>query len=127
MGVFLILYLMGGMGAGDVKLMGAAGAFLGAKGVAIAATISVLIGLAYAIVLLFIHMDYARSSLRRIVITVKTFFVTREFIPIPRGKDEIQPKLSFGIPIALGTMSYVVLKITGSKLIQDLLGVPFSI
>ena len=125
-GVFLVLYLMGGMGAGDLKLMGAAGAFLGAKGVIIAAFISVLIGLAYAIVLLFIHMDYARSFLRRARIGIKSFFLTRKFISIPPSKDETQPKLSFGIPVALGTMCYLFLKMTGSDFIQDLLGVQVS-
>ena len=33
MGSLIIPYAMGGMGAGDVKLMGVVGSFLGAKGV----------------------------------------------------------------------------------------------
>jgi prepilin peptidase CpaA len=36
-GVFLIFYLLGGMGAGDVKLMAGFGALLGAKGILVAA------------------------------------------------------------------------------------------
>jgi prepilin peptidase CpaA len=125
--VFLIPYLMGGMGAGDAKLMGAAGAILGPKGVLIAAAMSILIGLVYAIVLLFLHMDYARSFLRRVWMTLKTFFVTRQFISIPPGIDEKQPVLSYGVPIALGTMCYSFLKISGSDFIQRLLGVQFSL
>jgi prepilin peptidase CpaA len=118
---------MGGMGAGDAKLMGAAGAFLGAKGVMFAAAMSILIGLVYAMVLLFIHMDYARSLPRRIWITVQTFFLIHKFIPIAPMKGEKRPKLKFGIPIALGTMCYLFLKITGNDLIQHLLGFQFSL
>jgi prepilin peptidase CpaA len=125
-GVFLIPYLMGGMGAGDAKLMAAAGAFLGAKGAIIAAVISILIGLFYAAVVLFIHMDYGRSFVRRAWITLKTFLLTRQFIPIPPGKDEKQPVLNYALPNALGTMCYLFLKITGSDLIQHLLGFQFT-
>jgi len=126
-GVFLIPYLMGGMGAGDAKLMGAAGAILGAKGVIIAAVMSILIGLVYAMVLLLIHHAYCRSLLHRLWIMLQTFFLTRQFIPIPPGNGEKQPTLSYALPIALGTMCYVFFKATNSHFIQDLLGVQFSI
>jgi prepilin peptidase CpaA len=127
LGVFLIPYVMGGMGAGDAKLMGAAGAILGPKGVLIAALMSIIAGLVYAIVLLFIHTNYARSFLRRAGITLRTLFLTRQFIPIPPGKNEKQPTLAYAVPIALGTMCYLFLKITGSDFIQNLLGVQFSL
>jgi prepilin peptidase CpaA len=126
-GVFLIPYVMGGMGAGDAKLMGAAGAFLGAKGTVIAAVMSVLIGLIYAIVLLFIHSDYACSFFRRVVMTLKSFILTRQFIPIPPSKHEKQLVLSYGVPIALGTICYLFLKITGSEFVLNLLGFQFSL
>ena len=126
-GLFLIPYLMGGMGAGDAKLMGAAGAILGFKGVIIAAVMSILIGLVYAMILLLIHHDYCRSFLRRLAIMLKTFFLTRQLIPIPPGNSEKQPTLSYALPIALGTMCYVFFKATDSHFIQDLLGVQFSI
>ena len=126
-GLFLIPYLMGGMGAGDAKLMGAAGAILGPKGVIIAAVMSILIGLVYAMVLLSIHHDYCRSLFRRVWIMSKTFFLTRQFIPIPPGNGEEQPTLSYALPIALGTMCYIFLKAINNQFIQDLLGVQFSI
>ena len=126
-GVFLIPYLMGGMGAGDAKLMGAVGAMLGPKGVVIAALISIMLGLFYAILLLFLHMDYARSFLRRARITLETFLLTRQFIPIPPGKEERKPVLCYALPIALGTMCCLYLKVTGSGFIQNLLGFQFTI
>ena len=125
--VFLIPYLLGGMGAGDAKLMGAAGAFLGAKGVILAALLAIVFGGIYAMVLLMMHHDYIRSLLRRMGIMGKTFFLTRQLIPIPPAKDEKQPVLCYGVPIALGTLFYWYLKISGSDFFQNVVGVHFSI
>jgi len=126
-GMLLILYLMGGMGAGDAKLLGAVGSMVGSTGVVIAGVLSILMGLVYALVLLLIHLDYARSFLLRVGMTIKTLFFTGQLIAIPPRVGEKQPVLRYALPIALGTMSYVVLKITGSNIIQDLLGFQFSI
>jgi prepilin peptidase CpaA len=125
--IFLIPYVMGGMGAGDAKLMGAAGAVLGAKGVIVAAVISTVFGGIYAMALLAIHHDFSRSLLRRVGISLKTLLLTGQFILIPSGKEEKKPALYYGVPIALGAMCYVYLKITGSHLIQDILGFQFTI
>jgi len=125
--VFLIPYLLGGMGAGDAKLMGAAGALLGAKGAVLAALLAIAFGGIYAMILLMIHHDYSRSLLRRLGITLKSLFLARQFIPIPPGKGEQQPVLCYGVPIALGTIFYWYLKITGSEFIQNLIGVHFRI
>ena len=42
--IFLVLYLMGGMGGGDVKLMAAFGALLGPAGILTAALLTAIIG-----------------------------------------------------------------------------------
>lgn len=42
--IFLIFYLMGGLGGGDVKLMAAFGALLGPKGIITAAWVAAIIG-----------------------------------------------------------------------------------
>jgi prepilin peptidase CpaA len=126
-GILLIPYLLGGMGAGDAKLMGAVGSLVGFKGVIIAGVLSILLGLVYALILLLIHMDYARSFLRRIAMTMKIFFFTGQFLINPPDMDKRQPVLRYALPIALGAMSYVVLKITESNVIQNLLGFQFSI
>jgi prepilin peptidase CpaA len=125
--IFLIPYLLGGMGAGDAKLMGAAGALLGTTAVIVAAVVSVLLGLVYAVVLLLIHRTYGRAFMERSWATLKTFFLSRQWIYIPPDHEEKQPVLSYAVPIALGTMFTVLLKITGSSLIQDLLGFQFHI
>jgi prepilin peptidase CpaA len=125
--VFLIPYITGGMGAGDAKLMGGAGAILGTTGVIVSAVFSVLIGLVYAIILLLIHRDYGCSFLKRSWITLETFLFTQQWIPIPPGEEEEQPVLCYALPIALGTLYTVFLKITGSNLIQQILGFQFSL
>lgn len=126
-GFFLIPYLLGGMGAGDAKLMGGAGAILGSTGVIVAAVFSVLIGLVYAIALLWIHRDFGRSFLKRSWLTYKTFLITRQWVPIPARKEEKQPVLCYAVPIAIGTLCTVLLKVTGSNLIQQVLGFQFNI
>ena len=49
-GVFLIFYCLGGMGAGDVKLMAAFGALLGPSGILLAAVITAMVGALIAMV-----------------------------------------------------------------------------
>jgi prepilin peptidase CpaA len=47
--VFLVFYLLGGMGGGDIKLMAAYGAFLGFHGILLASLITALAGAAVAL------------------------------------------------------------------------------
>jgi prepilin peptidase CpaA len=53
--VFLILFLMGGMGGGDIKLSAAFGALLGPSGILLAALLAAPIGAAIAAVCLLWH------------------------------------------------------------------------
>jgi prepilin peptidase CpaA len=112
-GIFILPYLMGGMGAGDAKLMGAAGTILGPKGVFIAALFSAAIGGVYALILLLINRRFLKGLISRHATTLKTFVMTRQFILIPAAKDEKKPKLCYGIAIALGTLLYVFLELSG--------------
>jgi len=49
LGLFLLLYASGGIGAGDVKLMGAVGAMVGPYGALISGLLAILVGGVYAI------------------------------------------------------------------------------
>lgn len=104
--VFFIPYLLGGMGGGDVKLMGAAGAFLGPKGVVLAFFYTALIGGIYAIILI-IKGGHLREDLGRYAIALKTFFCPGMLacLPVPRGE---RPKLCYSVAIALGTIVAVL-------------------
>ena len=125
--IFIIPYILGGMGAGDAKLMGGAGALIGAKGAIISGVFSILIGLIYAIILLVIYGKYGITFLKSSGTLIKTLFFTRQWIYIPPESEEKRPTLCYALPIALGTLIYIYLKATGSTLIQDLLGIRFSL
>ena len=96
-------YIIGGMGAGDAKLMGAVGAFLGPKGVFIAFLATSIVGGIYAIGLLAFH-GYLKEALKRYWAILKTFIFTNKFIYIPPSKREQKPKLCYGVAIAIGTI-----------------------
>jgi prepilin peptidase CpaA len=113
--VFIIPYAMGGMGAGDVKLMGSVGAALGAKGVLMAAVYTGLIGGLYAVALMLVHRRESRGIIARYATTFKTLAFTGEFIPIPASENEKKPKLCYGVVIAMGTLCYMIIDKTGSN------------
>ena len=48
LGLFFVLYVSGGVGAGDVKLMGAIGAMVGPYGALVSGVLTLLVGGAYA-------------------------------------------------------------------------------
>lgn len=111
--VLLLPYLMGGMGAGDAKLMGAVGAVLGPKGVFMAFLFTAVVGGAYSLILLIINRQYAKGFIARHATTLKTFALTRKFIPIPATEDDKRPKLCYGIAIAIGTLLYMFVGFLG--------------
>ena len=118
---FIVPYLLGGMGAGDVKLMGAAGAIFGPKGICIASILAVLSGGVYGLILFAMHPRYTLSFLRRLWGTFRTFVLTKQLVLIPRGIDEKQPVVRYAIPIALGALGYLFMKITGHDPFREML------
>ena len=41
---------------------------------------------------------------------IKSFVFTKQVIPVPADKDLKKPKLCYGVAIALGTFSYLILE-----------------
>ncbi len=112
--IFLMLpYLLGVMGAGDVKLMGAVGAILGARGAFIAFIWTGVAGGIYAIIILLMRRKGSRVCFTRYVTMLKTFAVSGQFAPIPAGKNENNRGLSYGVAIASGTLFSILLKSSG--------------
>ncbi|MBS1112479.1 MAG: flp pilus assembly protein protease [Nitrospirae bacterium] len=109
--VMSLPYLMGGMGAGDAKLMGAVGGLLGPKGIFIAFLLTALIGGIYAMIVLTLYGSL-RETLRRYWLLLKTFFLARKLIYIPPSEHEKKPRLRYGVAIALGTIIAMVIKNT---------------
>jgi prepilin peptidase CpaA len=120
-GLFIIPYLMGGMGAGDAKLMGAAGAVLGAKGILMTSILVVLFGGAYGAILLALNRRYAISFVRRLWATIKTFVLTKNLILIPPETEEKRPVLRYAIPITVGTFCHLAIEHNGYDIFKQLL------
>jgi len=96
--VFILPYLMGVMGAGDAKLMGAVGAILGARGVFIAFLFTAIIGGVYALIVVLIKRQHFKGFFKRQAATLKTFIFTRQFIPISGDNNEKKPwNVVFGL------------------------------
>jgi len=114
-GIFILPYLMGGMGAGDAKLMGAVGAVLGLKGVFIAILFTAIVGGVYALIILFINRR--KGFFTGLATTLKTFVFTGQFIRMTEAEDEKKPKLCYGVAIASGTLLYIFLDALGYGLI----------
>lgn len=117
--LFIIPYLMGAMGAGDTKLMGAVGAILGAKGVFMTSVCTAIIGGFYAVFLLIFQPQYRKGIFRRPVTAFKSIILTGQYIAIPDAEAGRQPKLYYGIAIALGTLAYILLNYSGGSLIPE--------
>jgi len=108
--LLMTFYLLGGMGAGDVKLMGAVGGFLGPKGVFAAFLATSLIGGVYAIILLALQGEIP-DIIRRYGLMLKVFFFTHRMAYIPPARKDERPALRYGLAIALGTLLSVFVKV----------------
>jgi prepilin peptidase CpaA len=102
-GIALLIgfYACGGMGAGDVKLLGAVGSCLGPSGVMQAAVAIALLGGIYALGVSGRHRG-GRATLRSIYAGCLTIALTG--CPAPSATSPgPEPLLRYGIVIALGT------------------------
>jgi prepilin peptidase CpaA len=94
----------GGMAAGDVKLMAAAGAFLGPKATLIAVCSSLIVGSLLGIGFLVLRGGLM-SALRRYFSTMKCFVVTGTFSYVPPHPSEAAAsKFPYAVAIAMGTV-----------------------
>ncbi len=107
LGLLISFYLAAGMGAGDVKLMGAVGGLLGPKGVFWAFIYTAIIGGILAVALLLWKAG-GRETLRRYGRILRTLMLTHQFIYIPVAENKNIPILYYGVVIALGTTLYVL-------------------
>ncbi len=101
-GLLLIFYMLGGMGAGDVKLLGAVGAIIGPTDVFIAFLITACLGGLYAIGLMVLTWGLP-STAERVKVMLTTWIVARIFTG-PPPVDHGQPKLRYGLVIGLGAL-----------------------
>lgn len=101
--IFLPFYMLGGMGAGDVKLLGAVGAFVGPYGVFLAFLFTAITGGIYAIILLAVN-GCLKESVLRFKTMLTTFLMTGNFVYMPPLAKQQKLRLLYGIAIAIGTL-----------------------
>lgn len=106
-------YMMGGMGAGDAKLMGAVGAFVGAKGVFLAFLLTAIAGGLYALwVLIQRRIRFAGLLKRRTERDAAGGQPARPRSEAAPGRTN-RPRLCYGLAISLGSLAYLALTISG--------------
>jgi len=103
LGLFFLIYLAGGIGAGDVKLMAAIGAFVGVYGVLSSAWLAMVVGGVYAIAAMCYQWGLASAGQRLVYAAYGAVLVggsawTRE-LALPF-------KLRYGLAIAGGTLLF---------------------
>lgn len=115
LGIFLLIipYALGGMGAGDVKLLGAVGSFLGPGGVFISFLLTAMAGGLYAIFIILYHRSLFKGYFKGFRDTVLALILTKKYMPEPVIDSKGRPRLCYGIAIALGTGAYLGVKISG--------------
>jgi prepilin peptidase CpaA len=107
---FLPFFLLGGMGAGDVKLLAALGAWLGPAGAFWTAVYGGLAGgpLAVGVAL---YRGYLGQSLMNLG-TLLTFWRTSGIQPLPSLtlQSAVGPRLPYALPIAVGAVVVIWLR-----------------
>ncbi len=105
--VLMPLYIVGGMGAGDVKLMAAVGAALGPVHLFYAFLCTAIAGGIYALILALVKTGLLKQLVSRVNAAFCTVAIERD-LHSPRFPGEmIGVKLYFGVAISLGTLAYV--------------------
>lgn len=103
--LYLPLYLLGGMGAGDVKLMAAVGTFLGHQTILLAAGLSLIAGslIGLGVVLMrIILLGVPRPYLT----TAKYLLFTRTYIS-PATNITVDTRFPYAVAITTGTLGTV--------------------
>jgi prepilin peptidase CpaA len=102
--LWLPIYALGGMGAGDVKLIAAIGACLGPSGVLFAAIYAGIAGAVMALLVAFAR-GYLREAYRNVQILVLHWCVAG-FSPQRQLTLETThgPKLAYAVPTLVGTL-----------------------
>ncbi len=110
LGLLLPAYAIGGMGAGDVKLLAGVGAWIGVSQTFWAFVVSVMIGAVIAIgmVLYQRKWDHHRRQFWSIFMEILIIRNPDELSELAAKRKSSMMLLPYGIPIAIGTIGYFV-------------------
>ena len=108
--LFLPVFALRGMGAGDVKLLAAVGAWLGPLPVAWVALVTAIAGGAVALVVSLLH-GYLRTALRNVWMLLMHWRISGiQPLPAVTLEGGRGPRLAYAVPIAIGTVTTLWLK-----------------
>ena len=117
-GLLFIPYLIGKMGAGDAKLLGAVGSFIGAKSVFITFLFTAIVGGIYALLILFLYNKKFKGFFTNFYYSGVNLLVTRQYVSFNNEEDIRQrPKLCYGLAIAAGTGIFIFFEVNGIKVL----------
>jgi prepilin peptidase CpaA len=109
-GLFLPIFLVGGMGAGDVKLLGAVGAWLSPMATLYCALYSVLAGGLLGLIVALQH-QYLRQALENVWGLIGFWRAAGiQRVPGMSLDDAKGPRLAYGIAIFTGTVAAVFVR-----------------
>jgi len=117
-GVLLVAYLVGGMGGGDVKLMGAVGALVGWNGLAdYAALHAVLYSFLSAVavgLILMIWRGQTRTVFRKLWLAVRILLMPGATVDEAVGEETF--RVPFGFAVCVGTLWFLAEERAGLSL-----------
>jgi prepilin peptidase CpaA len=108
LGLLLPAYAIGGMGAGDVKLLAGVGAWVGATQTVWAFAVSAILGAIIAVIMVVVSRKW-RHHQRQFASIIAEILVIRSPTKLSEIAAERKPSmmlLPYGIPIAIGTIGY---------------------
>jgi prepilin peptidase CpaA len=113
LGLVLLMpfHMLGVMGAGDVKLMGAVGAALGPGHLFYAFLSTVIAGGIYALILLLLQAGSLKELASGLYSALRTLVLIKEpRFPRPHARER-GSKLYYGVAICIGTLSYIFFEV----------------
>jgi len=108
LGLLLPLYAIGGMGAGDVKLLAGVGAWVWGTATLYAFVVSAIVGGVIAVLMVLVRRKWGKHQMQfwmicNEILTVKD---PEKLAAIAAERKPTMMLLPFGIPIAIGTIAY---------------------
>jgi prepilin peptidase CpaA len=113
LGLLIIPYFLGGIGAGDVKLLAVIGAIKGAEFVLLTGIYMALVGGVIALIILFVRPESLK--LIKWVIISLSIRKTGCKMPLILNKDGLKTTYPYGVAIAAG--AFIVLFVDGAMLL----------
>ena len=112
LGLFILVYLVGGMGAGDVKLLAGVGAWIGMGDTLYAFCVSAVVGGVIALLMVAYRRAWTKHYFQFLTIwyDMMTIRDPEQLSTIAAERKSTMLLLPYGIPIAIGTIAYFAFK-----------------